>query len=163
MLVDAGYGVDMKFRDGLSELGLEYVVGVPANTKLKDLIKLAKHRWIIERDDEELQQELGLGHYEGRGWRGFHRHTTLCTAAYGFLVAERSRFPPQPEPAISGYRSPKFQRASRHGAHHVRPERHNPHSIVTLRITIACYLLRKLPGCPFCGVLIYDTVVLTSC
>ena len=56
--------------------------------------KIAKHRWIIERDYEELRQELGLGHYEGRGWRGFHHHATLCIAAYDFLVAERSRFSP---------------------------------------------------------------------
>jgi hypothetical protein len=55
---------------------------------------LAKQRWIIERDYEELKQELGLGHFEGRGWRGFHHHATLCIAAYGFLVAERSRFSP---------------------------------------------------------------------
>jgi len=55
---------------------------------------MAKHRWIIERDYQELKQELGLGHYEGRGWRGFHHHATLCIAAYGFLVAERSRFSP---------------------------------------------------------------------
>ena len=67
---------------------------LPANTKLRDLIQLAKHRWIIERDYQELKQELGLGHYEGRGWRGFHHHATLCIAAYGFLVAERSRFSP---------------------------------------------------------------------
>ncbi len=63
-------------------------------TKLRDLVRLAKHRWIVERDYQELKQELGLGHYEGRGWRGFHHHATLCIAAYGFLVAERSRFPP---------------------------------------------------------------------
>jgi SRSO17 transposase len=67
---------------------------LPADRKLVDLVKLAKHRWIIERDYEELKQELGLGHYEGRGWRGFHHHGTLCIAAYGFLVAERSRFSP---------------------------------------------------------------------
>jgi SRSO17 transposase len=67
---------------------------LPANTKLRDLARLAKHRWIIERDYEELKQELGLGHYEGRGWRGFHHHAALCIAAYGFLVAERSRFSP---------------------------------------------------------------------
>jgi SRSO17 transposase len=67
---------------------------VPAHTKVPDLVRLAKHRWIIERDYEELKQELGLGHYEGRGWRGFHHHATLCIAAYGFLVAERSRFSP---------------------------------------------------------------------
>ncbi len=67
---------------------------LPADSKLVDLVRLAKHRWIIERDYEELKQELGLGHYEGRGWRGFHHHGTLCIAAYGFLVAERSRFSP---------------------------------------------------------------------
>jgi SRSO17 transposase len=55
---------------------------------------MAKHRWIIEWDYQELKQELGLGHFEGRGWRGFHDHATLCIAAYGFLVAERNRFSP---------------------------------------------------------------------
>jgi SRSO17 transposase len=67
---------------------------LPAKTALKSLVKIAKHRWIIERDYEELKQELGLGHYEGRGWRGFHHHASLCIAAYGFLVAERNRFSP---------------------------------------------------------------------
>jgi len=65
-----------------------------ADTSLATLVATAKRRWIIERDYEELKQELGLGHYEGRGWRGFHHHATLCIAAYGFLIAERSRFSP---------------------------------------------------------------------
>jgi SRSO17 transposase len=64
------------------------------NLSLKQIVYRAKHRWIIERDYQELKQELGLGHYEGRGWRGFHHHATLCIAAYGFLVAERNRFSP---------------------------------------------------------------------
>src|SRR3954451_16158640 len=59
-------------------------------------------RWRIERDYQELKQELGLGHFEGRGWRGFHHHATLCIAAYGFLVAERARIPP------SGWATPKL-------------------------------------------------------
>ena len=67
---------------------------LPTNTLLTALVRLAKHRWIIERDYEELKQELGLGHYEGRGWRGFHHHASLCIAAYGFLVIERTRFSP---------------------------------------------------------------------
>jgi SRSO17 transposase len=67
---------------------------VPPNVSLTELVRLAKHRWIIERDYQELKQELGLGHFEGRGWRGFHHHATLCIAAYGFLVSERSRFSP---------------------------------------------------------------------
>jgi len=67
---------------------------LPETFSLKQLVYRAKHRWIIERDYQELKQELGLGHYEGRGWRGFHHHATLCIAAYGFLVAERNRFSP---------------------------------------------------------------------
>ena len=58
------------------------------------LVDLAKLRWRIERDYLELKQELGLGHYEGRGWRGFHHHATLCIAAYGFLISERETIPP---------------------------------------------------------------------
>ena len=58
------------------------------------MVDLAKLRWRIERDYQELKQELGLGHYEGRGWRGFHHHATLCIAAYAFLIAERARISP---------------------------------------------------------------------
>jgi SRSO17 transposase len=61
---------------------------------LEELVATAKLRWRIERDFEELKQELGLGHFEGRGWRGFHHHASLCVAAYAFLVAERCRFSP---------------------------------------------------------------------
>ena len=46
-------------------------------------------RWRIERDDQDLKQDLGLGHYEGRGWRGFHHHASMSIAAYGFLMAQR--------------------------------------------------------------------------
>jgi SRSO17 transposase len=68
---------------------------LPRRTSLKRLVKVAKARWWIERDYQELKQELGLGHYEGRNWRGFHHHASLCIAAYGFLIAERCLFPPQ--------------------------------------------------------------------
>jgi SRSO17 transposase len=67
---------------------------LPADTSLTDLVRQAKRRWRIERDYQDLKQELGLGHYEGRGWRGFHHHATLCIAAYGFLIIERAAFPP---------------------------------------------------------------------
>src|SRR5205823_7978698 len=72
---------------------------LPATATLEELVATAKLRWRIERDFEELKQELGLGHFEGRGWRGFHHHASLCVAAYAFLVAERCRFPPPPRPA----------------------------------------------------------------
>jgi SRSO17 transposase len=57
-------------------------------------VDATKLRWRIERDYQDLKQELGLGQYEGRGWRGFHHHATLCIAAYGFLLSERGAFPP---------------------------------------------------------------------
>ena len=81
---------------------------LPADTKFHDLVRLANHRWIIERDYQELKQELGLGHFEGRGWRGFHHHATLCIAAYGFLVAERSRFSPSARAGKLPLRAPKI-------------------------------------------------------
>ena len=69
---------------------------VPEDVDLMELVSLAKIRWRIERDFEELKDELGLDHYEGRGWRGFHHHGILCMAAYCFLAAERGRLsPPQ--------------------------------------------------------------------
>jgi SRSO17 transposase len=64
------------------------------NVSFQQLVDFAKLRWRIERDYQELKQEVGLGHYEGRGWRGFHHHATLCIAAYGFLIAERATIPP---------------------------------------------------------------------
>lgn len=84
----------IEWPQGASQPTKYWLSTLPAATALPALLKLAKHRWIIERDYEELKQELGLGHYEGRGWRGFHHHATLCIAAYGFLVAERNRFSP---------------------------------------------------------------------
>ena len=92
---------------GEAEPAKYWVSTLPPQTKLKDLIKMAKHRWIIERDYEELKQELGLGHYEGRNWRGFHHHATLCIAAYGFLIAERNRFSPSARAGHLGFVAPR--------------------------------------------------------
>jgi SRSO17 transposase len=98
---------------------------LPVETKIPDLVRLAKLRWIIERDYEELKQELGLGHFEGRGWRGFHHHATLCIAAYGFLVAERSRFSPSARSGQLGISLPQIPAHFRpRGA--ARPQRTAP-------------------------------------
>ncbi|MGJ5208780.1 IS701 family transposase [Bradyrhizobium sp. HKCCYLR20261] len=67
---------------------------LPATTTFRKLVDFTKLRWRVERDYEELKQEIGLGHYEGRGWRGFHHHAALCIAAYGFLIAEQATIPP---------------------------------------------------------------------
>ena len=74
-------------------------VRLPADTPLDELVAKAKLRWRIERDYRELKQELGPGHFEDRGWRGFHHHASLCIAAYGFLSSERETIPPQRQSA----------------------------------------------------------------
>ena len=85
----------MEWPEGAEEPSKYWLSNLPPRTALKDLVHTAKARWLIERDYQELKQEIELGHYEGRGWRGFHHHASLCIAAYGFLVAERCLFPPQ--------------------------------------------------------------------
>jgi SRSO17 transposase len=64
------------------------------NISFRRLVDIAKMRWRVERDYQELKQEIGLGHYEGRGWLGFHHHGTMCIAAYAFLISERETIPP---------------------------------------------------------------------
>ncbi|QBG96610.1 hypothetical protein EYC55_15905 [Xanthomonas oryzae] len=83
LLIEWPEGEDRPTRYLLSNL--------PANTPSKDLVMTVKTRWRIERDYQDLKQEFGMDHYEGRGWRYFHHHATLCVAAYEYLVAERLR------------------------------------------------------------------------
>ncbi|MFL5282348.1 MAG: IS701 family transposase [Rhodopila sp.] len=85
----------IEWPEGDAEPAKYWFSNLPRRTSLKRLVRVAKARWWIERDYQELKQELGLGHYEGRNWRGFHHHASLCIAAYGFLIAERCLFPPQ--------------------------------------------------------------------
>jgi SRSO17 transposase len=85
----------IEWPDGETEPTKYWLSTVPADTPMTDLVAAAKGRWRIERDYRELKQEVGLGHFEGRGWRGFHHHASLCIAAYGFLVTERCLFPPE--------------------------------------------------------------------
>jgi SRSO17 transposase len=103
---------------------IEWPLGEPEPTKywlstlpeeigFPDLVDLAQLRWRIERDYQELKQELGLGHFEGRGWRGFHHHATLCIAAYGFLIAERARLPPSGGVRAGGFEAPRLSEGYR--------------------------------------------------
>jgi SRSO17 transposase len=84
----------VEWPEGEREPSKYWLATLLEDTPFDRLVDLAKLRWRIERDYQELKQELGLGHYEGRGWRGFHHHATLCIAAYGFLIAERAAIPP---------------------------------------------------------------------
>jgi SRSO17 transposase len=83
----------IEWPTGEAEPTKYFLSTLPAATPLKELVRVAKLRWRIERDYQELKQELGLGHFEGRSWRGFHHHATLCIAAYGFLLAQRLAAP----------------------------------------------------------------------
>jgi SRSO17 transposase len=72
-----------------------YFSSLPATTSLKALVRAARLRWRVERDYQELKQEIGLDHFEGRTWRGFHHHVTLCAVAHAFLALQRALFPPE--------------------------------------------------------------------
>jgi SRSO17 transposase len=84
----------IEWPEGEAEPTKYWLATLPEDIGFTRLVDLAKLRWRIERDYQELKQQVGLGHYEGRGWRGFHHHATLCIAAYGFLIAEQATIPP---------------------------------------------------------------------
>jgi SRSO17 transposase len=96
----------IEWPEGEAEPTKYWLSTLPANISFRRLVDLAKMRWRIERDYQELKQEVGLGHYEGRGWRGFHHHATLCIAAYGFLVAERATIPPSASRSSTPFQVP---------------------------------------------------------
>jgi len=79
----------IEWPKGEAEPSHYFLSTLPEDISLKNLVATVKMRWRIERDYLELKQEVGLGHYEGRNWRGFHHHASLCIAAYGFLMLER--------------------------------------------------------------------------
>jgi SRSO17 transposase len=64
---------------------------LPADTSLLKVVRLWKQRWRIEQGHQQMKEELGLDHFEGRSWRGFHHHATLVRLAYGFLLLEQTR------------------------------------------------------------------------
>jgi SRSO17 transposase len=119
---------------------------LPADTPHEQLVRLAKLRWRIERDYEELKQEVGLDHFEGRSWRGFHHHGVLCIAAYAFLAAERARLsPPEPlsflraAPLPRGFKargSPDSTRTARPGVHCHLPRIAHQSRITTLGMPV---------------------------
>jgi SRSO17 transposase len=114
----------IEWPQGENEPTKYWLSTLPEDISFRRLVDMAKLRWRIERDYQELKQEVGLGHFEGRGWRDFHHHATLCIAAYGFLISERGAIPPstprraRPVPPFAlpdGYRPRGSARASRTG------------------------------------------------
>ena len=126
---------------------------------LQRMVLESKMRWRIQRDYQNLKQELGLGHYEGRGWRGFHHHASLSIAAYGFLMAQQlhhseegakknlhpAKNLPYPlyQPRVRDPRTTGLGAAP-------RTQRHVPSSITSLRLRISVALIRTLPRCTYC-------------
>ena len=68
-----------------------YLVDLPSTASLRDVVRLAHQRWAIEQQYQELKDELGLDHFEGRSWPGWQRHVVLTAIAYSFLQNERRR------------------------------------------------------------------------
>nr|WP_281404488.1 transposase [Pyxidicoccus fallax] len=79
---------------------------LPEDTPLEELVRLSKLRWRVKRDYQELKGEVGLDHFEGRTWRGFHHHATLCMVAHGFLALRRVLFPPEEDTLDAGRGAP---------------------------------------------------------
>lgn len=84
----------IEWPEGDAEPDHYWLITLPGDIGFERMVDLTKLRWRIERDYLELKQEVGLGHDEGPGWRGFHHHASLCIAAYRFLISETETIPP---------------------------------------------------------------------
>jgi len=95
----------------------QWLFTLPSTTSIATLVRFAKLRWRIERDYQELKGELGLDHFEGRTWRGFHHHhATLCAVAHGFLALRRALSPPE-ESALDAADGPQRHAAGPAATH----------------------------------------------
>jgi SRSO17 transposase len=79
----------VQWPEGEAEPTKYFFSNLPGGTSVRRLVRTAKGRWWVEHSYKELKDELGLDHYEGRGWRGWHHHVTLVLLAYAFLVLRR--------------------------------------------------------------------------
>jgi Transposase DDE domain len=121
------------------------------NINFGNLVELTKLRWRIERDYQELKQEVGLGHFEERGWRGFHHHATLCIATLRIPDLRKEDDSPQRlVPRRCSSRLP-FPKVTDPETPPLRPERNIPNSIATLRRRLVLALVKNLPRCPCCA------------
>lgn len=97
-----------------------YISNLPKDVTKQELVRLVKLRWRVERDYQELKGQVGLDHFEGRTWRGFHHHVTLCAVAHAFLALQRQLFPPEDVPVDSAD-GPAKASAAAAGAHRSLP------------------------------------------
>ena len=76
-------------NDDRAESKKYYVSNLPANASLKALATAVKARWVCEQAHQQMKEELGLDHFEGRSWQGLHRHALMTMIAYAFLQHRR--------------------------------------------------------------------------
>jgi SRSO17 transposase len=94
----------LEWRDGEPEPANCFLVSLPGPRTKKQLIRLVMQRWRTERVYEDLKGELGLDHYEGRRFPGWHHHVSVALCCYAFIVAERvRRFPPSARGAVEAH------------------------------------------------------------
>jgi SRSO17 transposase len=86
-----------------NEPATHYVLStLPKTLTRKELVRRIKQRWRIERTYQDMKGELGLDHFEGRSYRGWHHHVSIVLACYAFVVSERAQgFPPKARRAQS--------------------------------------------------------------
>jgi len=129
----------MEWRDGEKEPAHFYLLTLARETSRKQMVRLVKERYRTERVYEDLKNELGLDHFEGRRFSGWHHHVSVALSCYAFIVAEKCRaFPPRGDGRVKPVRSTQ------------RPERHFADSFITFRLAIARILSTWLPRCPLC-------------
>jgi len=122
----------IEWPEGEKEPTKYWLSTLPGSIAFRDLVDAAKLRWRIERDYQELKQEVGLGHYEGRGWRGFHHHATMCIAATDSWSPKGNDSPSGPRSAAR-LRNLPYPTVTDPEDPPLRPERHVPNSIATVR------------------------------
>jgi SRSO17 transposase len=100
-------GLLIEWRDDEPEPANYFLVSLPGFRTKKQLIRLVMQRWRTERVYEDLKGELGLDHYEGRRFPGWHHHVSVALCCYAFIVAERARrFPPSARGAVEAHAQP---------------------------------------------------------
>jgi SRSO17 transposase len=95
-----------------------YVSNLPADTKLKMLAAAIKARWICEQAHQQIKEELGLDHFEGRSWIGLHRHALMTMIAYAFLQSRRLKAAGRKKK--SRWTAATTEHASHQASHHRR-------------------------------------------
>ena len=112
---------------------------LPEHIDKREFIRIVMQRCRTERVYEDLKGELGIDHFEGRRFPGWHHHVSVALCCYAFIVAERVRCsPPRPEGRWKTTRSRS------------RPQRHLSDSFITVRLSIARSVASWLPRCPAC-------------